>query len=110
MIQPAIKSELPPVVHSSTRRTCDELGLCQAQFGKPACPGCDHHDTDLLPKGGYLFAPGVIEGAPNTRAKLVRTGWRTLAKWTYWLLLGFVLAGLAGYAAGHALVWLGVFR
>lgn len=110
MINPANRSDSAPVVHvhSSQRRKCDELGLCQAL--KPACTGCCHHDTALLPQGAYVFAPGVIEGAPNTRAKLMRTGWRMLARWACWALLLFVLAGLAGYAAGHASLWLGVFR
>ena len=49
MITTANKSAIPPVAHSSTRRPCDELGLCQGS--EPACPGCGRHDTLQLPSG-----------------------------------------------------------
>lgn len=33
------------------KRTCDELGVCQAEVGKSRCPGCTPH----------AYAPGTIE-------------------------------------------------
>lgn len=50
-------------------RTCDELGVCQKQFGKPACPQCDEEVFECEvpcspepPQPTYPFAPGVIQG------------------------------------------------
>jgi len=99
MIQPANKSKLPPVVHSSTRRPCDELGLCQNR--QPACPGCGRHDTLQLPSG-YHFAPGVIEGdSPMQR----RAGLRAALRWVSWVATAAVISGAlvaAAYGIGHA--------
>lgn len=73
--------------HSSQRRSCDQLGLCQHR--KPPCPGCTWHDTSLLAKGAYHFAPGAIEGGPAKPSMLRRCG---LAKWCK--LAGGVLAAV----------------
>ena len=81
MIQPANKSASPPVVHSSTRRSCDELGLCQHRT--PACPGCGHNR--------HSFAPGVIHGHTTTPNKKV---WR----WVKWACFA-ALAIAAGVGA-----------
>lgn len=100
MITTANKSATPPVAHSSTRRPCDELGLCQAQFGQPACPGCGRHDTLQLPSG-YHFAPGVIEGGPMQR----RAGLRAALRWVSWVAAAAVISGTlvaAAYGIGHA--------
>ena len=85
MIAPANRSDSAPVVHvhSSQRRKCDELGLCQSLA--PACPGCTCHDTSLLPKGAYYFAPGAIEGGPRTGAMVHRRGLRAALRWVKWM-------------------------
>lgn len=44
-------------------RTCQELGLCQAQFGRQRCSECDY-EGDGNP---LKLAPGVIDG-PYRRA------------------------------------------
>lgn len=44
-----------------TRRTCTELGVCQARTD---CTGCasavQQHDTRTLSPGEFFFAPGTI--------------------------------------------------
>ena len=40
------------------KRTCNELGVCQAR--KPACDGCGHQTRKAFP-----FAPGVIDPGPK---------------------------------------------
>lgn len=84
MIAPANRSGRAPVVHvhSSQRRKCDELGLCQSLT--PPCAGCTCHDTSLLPKGGYYFAPGAIEGGPRAGALVRRRGLRAALRWVKW--------------------------
>lgn len=54
-----------------SRRTCQELGVCQ---GRPGCacsaPAVRRVDTSTLPPGEFYFAPGtLIETRP-------RRGWR----------------------------------
>lgn len=39
------------------KRTCDELGLCQART--PRCSGCTE----------FPFAPGVIDAGPNDQGR-----------------------------------------
>lgn len=100
MITPANHSATPPVAHSSTRRPCDELGLCQGS--QPACPGCCSHDTLQLPSGYHFqFAPGVIEGGPMQR----RAGLRAALRWVSWVATAAVIGGTlvaAAYGIGHA--------
>lgn len=72
------------------KRGCDELGLCQAQFGKPRCASC------TLAAGGNPFAPGAIE-AFRRRPSAPR---RAL----YAVLLAAAIGLLAGYARGRG--WL----
>lgn len=61
-------------------RTCLELGLCQAQFGRPSCPDCEPR--------ALRFAPGVIDG-PYRRPKSA-----------------FVLVGKASAAIAAVAAWL----
>lgn len=51
-----------------TRRTCDELGVCQGRADCTDCPtpaaatpASAPTSAVVLPTGGYHFAPGVIE-------------------------------------------------
>ena len=47
-----------------TRRTCDELGVCQGRADCTSCPtpaAAAPTSAVVLPPGGYHIAPGVIE-------------------------------------------------
>jgi hypothetical protein len=72
------------------KRTYDELGLCQAQFGKPRCPACTR-EARTNP-----FAPGAIEAFRRRRP-----GRRYALKA---VLLSAAIGLLAGYARGKG--WL----
>ncbi len=84
----AARPAAPLQAHSATRRTCDHLGLCQQR--QPACPGCTCHDTSLLPKDAYYFAPGVIEGSPMRQ----RSGLRAALRWVRWVALAAMATGV----------------
>lgn len=75
-IQPQTRLVPSLEAHSSQRRSCDQLGLCQNR--KPPCPGCTWRDTALFDKGVHHFAPGVIDAGPAKRPLLRR--WQ-FAKW-----------------------------
>ncbi|MBY0464766.1 MAG: hypothetical protein K2W33_07455 [Burkholderiales bacterium] len=97
---------MPPLqAHSSQRRSCDELGMCQNR--KPACPGCTWRDTSLFDKGVHHFAPGVIDGGPAKPSLLRRWGIRNGVRWVgVACLAGLSLASCA-YNAGYLSVMLG---
>ena len=105
MIQPANPSNTPTVVHSHTRRSCDELGLCQRR--KPACPGCTCHDTSLLAKGAYYFAPGAIEGGRGKQPLLRRWGVRNGARYVAATCLAITALASCSYSVGYISVLLG---
>lgn len=51
-----------------TRRTCDELGVCQGQGCAGCAPAPQRVDTSRLPPGEFYFAPGtLVQGAPRKR-------------------------------------------
>ena len=77
-----------------SRRTCEELGVCQARSGC-SCSRYEQHDTEAMPPGGYYFAPGAIESGPHRRKRLA--GWRRLVLDVAACL---AVAGLIGFAAG----------
>ncbi len=80
-----MKSTLPPLVPKHPRG-CDELGLCQHQFGKPRCPEC------RLPAQAikYPFAPGVVDtGEADDGQHMVHN-----------LLLALVAVAAAGLLGG----------
>lgn len=78
-----------------SRRTCEELGVCQARSGC-SCSRYEQHDTEAMPPGGYYFAPGAIEQGPRRARRLL--GWRrTVAD----LCCCIAIAGLIGAAAGY---------
>lgn len=52
------------VPSKSQQRTCPELGLCQAQFGRPHCVDCEPRQI--------RFAPGVIDGPCRREAQVDR--------------------------------------
>jgi hypothetical protein len=61
---------------TSSRRTCDELGLCQFQAGGKRCADCKptlrgHTRRDGRPVS-KAFAPGVIEHYRRKRRPLAR--------------------------------------
>lgn len=58
---PDAKSVSVTVV-SHAPRTCLELGLCQAQFGRPSCADCEPQPAP--------FAPGVIDGPYRRQSPL----------------------------------------
>lgn len=62
-------------------RTCLELGLCQAQFGRPPCADCEPRPM--------RFAPGVIDG-PYRRPSAITTaagkGFAAMAMVAAWLM------------------------
>lgn len=85
--------------HSSQRRSCDQLGLCQNR--KPPCPGCTWRETALFDKGVHHFAPGVIDAGPAKRPLLRRWGVRNGARWVgVWCLAAAVL-GSCSYNVGY---------
>lgn len=93
---------VPPLqAHSATRRSCDELGLCQGR--KPACAGCTCHDTSLLAKGAHYFAPGTIEGGPVRR----RWGMRNCVRWVGAACLAATVLASCSYSVGYLSVALG---
>lgn len=91
----------PAQTHSATRRSCDVLGLCQNR--QPPCPGCTCHDTSLLAKGAYYFAPGTIEGGPVRR----RWGMRNGVRWVGAACLAATVLASCSYSAGYMSVMLG---
>lgn len=98
-IQPQTTPMPPLHAHSSQRRTCDELGLCQNR--KPLCPGCTCHDTRLQGHGVYNFAPGVIDG-PSPKAPLLRRwGLRNGVRWVGVACLAGVSMASCSYNAGY---------
>lgn len=104
-IQPQ-NTPVPPLqAHSAKRRSCDELGMCQNR--KPPCPGCTWHDTSLLAKGVYHFAPGIIEGAPSKPPLLRRWGIRNGVRWTAVACLAGLSLASCAYSAGYLSVMLG---
>lgn len=105
MIKPINTSAGLPTAHSSQRRSCDELGLCQRR--RPACTGCTCHDTSLLAKGAFYFAPGAIEGGPSTRPALRRWGVRNVARWAAVACLAATVLASCSYSAGYLSVLLG---
>lgn len=54
-------AERPQLVATPARLSCNELGLCQAQFGHTPCEGCDERPLRL--------APGVVEGPYRREGK-----------------------------------------
>ncbi len=107
MIQPVNPSNTPTVVHSHIRRSCDELGLGLCQRRKPACTGCTCHDTSLLAKGTFFFAPGAIEGGPSTRPAFRRWGMRNGARWVAVSCLAMTVLASCSYSVGYLSVLLG---
>jgi len=91
--------------HSSKRRSCDELGLCQRL--KPTCPGCSSHDTSLLPKDGHYFAPGAIEGGAPTHAELKRAGIHPARRFVLRLAVVTVVLASCAYAVAYLAMKLG---
>ncbi|MBX3654147.1 MAG: hypothetical protein KIS62_12325 [Ramlibacter sp.] len=74
---------------SRAHRTCDELGVCQAEVGRPRCSSCVTH----------AYAPGVIQGYR-----------RPLSFWAFvWrvTLGGAITGGLIGLALGYLVGRLG---
>lgn len=98
-IQPQTRPVPSLEAHSSQRRSCDELGLCQNR--KPPCPGCTWHDTSLLEKGAYHFAPGVIEGGPAKPSLLRRWGIRNGARWVGVGCLAATVLASCAYNVGY---------
>lgn len=98
----ATKPAQPLQAHSATRRSCDELGLCQHR--QPACTGCSSHDTRRLPPGGFYFAPGVIDRGHPVRPMHRRTGLRAAMRWVAWVAMAAAVAGTiasCSYAMGN---------
>ena len=78
-----------------SRRTCEELGVCQARSGC-SCSRFEQHDSEAMPPGGYYFAPGAIEQGPRRTRRLL--GWRRAVAD---LCCCIAIAGLIGAAAGY---------
>ena len=74
-----------------SRRTCTDLGVCQA---RPGCQQCSH-DTETLPPGGYYFAPGAIDHEPRRAKRLA--GWQRLVRDAAVVM---AVTGAIGFAAG----------
>lgn len=74
--------------------SCNELGLCQRQFGKPPCIGCTVENDEPL-----RLAPGVLEGyrVPHLGTAAQR---RELVRWLVPALLFTGVVGMAGLAVG----------
>lgn len=68
--------QLPP--------SCNELGLCQAQFGRPRCKECDY-EGDGKP---LELAPGVIDG-PYCRPSKARQ-WAQIVRKNAGLVVGYL--------------------
>jgi len=87
--------------------SCNHLGLCQKQFGKPACPQCDEEvfecEVACPPEPArptFPFAPGVIQGPELPIVYMDGDGpWFPLSAKSTLKLLGTMvaLAMLAGY-------------
>lgn len=76
-----------------SRRTCTDLGVCQA---RPGCQQCSH-DTETLPPSGYYFAPGAIDHEPRRARRISPLGRLVLQ------CMGVLaFAALVGYLAGVA--------
>lgn len=85
------------VAGSTRRRTCADLGICQAEVGGARCASCKPY-TPYPPYAPY--APGVVQGH-----KRPASFWRELG--TDFLKWGCITAGAAlvlGYASGRG--WL----
>lgn len=104
-IQPQNRPMPPLEAYSHKPRTCDELGLCQHR--KPPCAGCTCHDTSLLSKSVYHFAPGVIDGGPAKPSRLRRWGLRNGARWVGVASLAAAVLASCAYNAGYLSVALG---
>lgn len=78
-----------------SRRTCEELGVCQARAGC-SCSRSDQHDTEALPPGGYYFAPGAIEQGARRPRRLV--GWRRVVLDVMgWIAIASCIGAASGY-------------
>lgn len=81
------------------RRTCHELGVCQARPGCTCCaPAAARVDTAALPMGDFYFAPGAIECAARRARRIGPLGRLALQ-----CVAALAAAGLLGFAAGWLL-------
>lgn len=84
------------------RRTCYELGICQARPGCTCCtPDAAQIDTTTLSPGGFYFAPGAIEHAPRGRRLRLPSDWvERVARAVLVVASCVALVAAIGFSAG----------
>lgn len=90
-----------------TRRTCTELGVCQARADCTGCaPATQRHDTSAstLPPGEFFFAPGTIAYTPRKRRWLRASTVEAIGRAVLAAAACAALAAAIGISAG----WLSV--
>lgn len=85
------------------RRSCHELGICQARPGCTCCApdGCAQIDTAALPADGFYFAPGTIEQVSCAKRLRLPSDWvERLARALLIVASCAALVAAIGFSAG----------